>query len=212
LLWRQGLTRTRAAGLLASPHIPAVRALDVFVILNGPTRIGGYSKGLFAFLAFLDSVHSKILRRSGFMRTKGLFIVPLMMWASSACNTRTAPSHLLVGNWSDSARKFATLQMRLAGDARNVTGTACGTTAGYLAFRDAPVEVDGRRVQFVITKESVGSLTGTPLIGNRFVGDLKEEGTIVGRMTGTGAPLNFTLVRYELGSGICEGAAIFTRP
>ena len=140
-----------------------------------------------------------------------LTILPLTIWAFSACSTGTAPSRLLVGNWGDGSRKFATMQMRLVGDARNVTGTACGTTAGYLSFRNAPVEVDGPSVQFVITKDSVIS-PGTPLIGTRFVGELKDDGTIVGRMTGTGQPLNFTLVRSELVSGNCEGATIYTPP
>ena len=142
---------------------------------------------------------------------KALSVLPLTIWAFSACSGGTAPSHLLVGNWGDGSRKFATMQMRLVGDARNVTGTACGTTAGYLSFRNAPVEVDGRSVQFVITKDSVIS-PGTPLIGTRFVGELKDDGTIVGRMTGTGQPLNFTLVRSELVSGTCEGATIYTPP
>ena len=103
------------------------------------------------------------------------------------------------------------MEMRLVGDARNVTGTACGTTAGYLSFRNAPVEVDGRTVQVVVTKDSIVG-AGSPLIGNRFVGELKDDGTIVGRMTGTGEPLNFTLVRSELVSGTCEGARIYTPP
>ena len=141
---------------------------------------------------------------------KGLSVLPLTMWAFSACSGGIAPSNLLVGNWADGSRKFATMQMRLVGDARNVTGTACGTTAGYLSFRNAPVDVDGRTIQFVITKDS--SVTAAPLIGNRFVGELKEDGSIAGRMTGTGPPLNFTLVRSELVSGTCEGATIYTPP
>ena len=142
------------------------------------------------------------------MRTKAL-ILPLALSAFSACTAGTAPSNLLVGNWGDRSRKFATVQMRLAGDARNITGTACGTTGGYLSFRDAPVEVDGRTVQFVITKDSIVS-TGAPLIGNRFAGELKDDGTIVGRMTGTGGPMNFTLVRSDVVSGTCEGATVYT--
>jgi len=39
---------------------------------------------------------------------------------------------------------------------------------------------------------------------------LKDDGTIVGRMTGSG--LNFTLSRYDLVSGTCEGALIYTPP
>src|SRR5688572_25373263 len=123
------------------------------------------------------------------MPMKALSVLPLMIWAISACSTGPAPSNLLVGNWRDASRKFATMQMRLVGDARNVTGTACGTTAGYLSFRNAPVDVDGRTVQVVITKDSIVG-AGSPLIGNRFVGELKDDGTIVGRMTGTGQPLN----------------------
>lgn len=142
---------------------------------------------------------------------KARSLLPLTIWAFSACSTGPTPSDLLVGNWRDSARKFATLQMRLAGDARNVTGTACGTTAGYLSFRNLPVDVDGRSVRFVITTDSV-TRSGTPLIGSQFAGELKEDGTIVGRMTGTGPPLNFTLARSELVSGICEGATIYTPP
>jgi hypothetical protein len=68
-----------------------------------------------------------------------------------------------------------------------------------------PVEVDGRSVQFVIAKDSVIS-PGTWLIGTRFVGELKDDGTIVGRMTGSG--LNFTLGRSDLVSGTCGGALI----
>jgi len=60
-------------------------------------------------------------------------------------------------------------------------------------FANAPVEVDGRRVQFVITKDSVISQA-------------------LGDMTGTGQPLNFTLVRSEVVSGTCEGATIYTPP
>jgi hypothetical protein len=142
---------------------------------------------------------------------KALSVLPLTIWAFSACSGGIAPSNLLVGNWADGSRKFAMMQMRLVGDTRNITGTACGTTSGYLNFRDAPVEVDGRTVRFVITKESIVS-TGSALIGNRFVGELKEDGSIVGRMTGTGGPMDFTFVRSDLVSGTCEGAMIYTPP
>lgn len=142
---------------------------------------------------------------------KALSALPLTIWAFSACGGGIAPSNLLVGNWADGSRKFATLQMRLVGDTGNITGTACGTTSGYLNFRDAPVEVDGRAVRFVVTKESLVS-TGTALIGNRFVGELMEDGSIVGRMTGSGGPMNFTFVRSDLASGTCEGAMISTPP
>jgi hypothetical protein len=142
---------------------------------------------------------------------KALFFLPLTIWAFSGCSTGTAPSHLLVGNWGDGSRKFATMQMRLVSDARSVIGTACGTSAGYLSFRNAPVEVDGRTIHVVITKDSIVA-GGSPLIGNRFLGELKDDGTIVGRMTGTGQPLNFTLVRSDLVSGTCEGDLIYTPP
>jgi hypothetical protein len=128
------------------------------------------------------------------MPLKALSVLPLTFWAFSACSLGTAPSRFLVGNWRDSVNKGVTLQMRLVGDARNVTGTACGTTAGYLSFRNVPVEVDGRSVRFVITKDSVIS-PGPP--GTRFVGEWKADGTIVGRMTDSG--LNFTLVRVRRG-------------
>lgn len=98
--------------------------------------------------------------------------------------------------------------MRLVGDGRNVSGTACGSTAGYLSFRNAPVEVEGRTIRFVITKDSI--VGARAQLGDRFVGELKDDGTIAGRMTGSGGPMNFTFSRSDLGSGTCEGVPIFT--
>lgn len=63
LLWRQWLADVAAGSLLSAPHIATMWAIDVLVILNRVAMTCGDSKGLFALLTFLDTVHSEILRR-----------------------------------------------------------------------------------------------------------------------------------------------------
>ena len=174
------------------------------------SEIGKISSGLRIIdlrlaTASLPPTHVRYKHGSS-MWSNSVWIIPLTIWAVSACGHATAPSHLLVGNWKDSSRKNIILQMRLSGDSRGVVGVACGIISGYLSFRDARVEVDGRTVRFAVTKESAVS---TGFVGNRFVGELKDDGTIVGKMP-PALPFNVTFARSETTSGTCEGAPIYS--
>lgn len=56
-----------------------------------------------------------------------------------------------------------------------------------------------------------GRNTGVGLIGNRFVGELKDDGNIVGTLT-PAIPFNVMFVRSDAVSGTCAGAPIYSPP